>query len=162
MPCVFAAVARIWQGRIDTFGATDVPMEGIALIRMTWRRRVTTVLATAAATVLVTAGAAHAYDATVHVLDDSGHADWHDIGDELTVCDDRADGWGVRGYIYRPNPGDPGNGTVLMKVSDPQYDENYNCEGVSVNISETISISIKVCNYKGATITLCDYKAIPR
>jgi hypothetical protein len=117
------------------------------------------VLAAAAAGVMVTAGTAHADDAGVAVADNSGRAIWIENGDTLRVCDDEPDGWGVRGYIYRPNSGDPANGTVLIKESDPKYDSE--CFAVSVDVDETIALSIKVCNYKGASIILCAYKAIP-
>jgi hypothetical protein len=117
------------------------------------------VLATAAAGVLLISGTAYANDAGVYVLDDSGWAGWTENGDNLQVCDLEPDGWGVRGYIYQPNSGDPENGTVLMKASDGQYDDD--CASVSVNVDESIRLSIKVCNYKGASIVLCGYKAIP-
>jgi hypothetical protein len=108
---------------------------------------------------MVTAGTAYANDATVDVLDDSGHATWIENGDTLFVCDDAADGWGVRGYIYEPNAGDPANGTVLIKASDGKYDNE--CASVSVNVDESIRLSIKVCNYKGASVILCGYRSIP-
>jgi hypothetical protein len=117
------------------------------------------VLATAAAGVLLISGTAYASDAYVYVLDDSGWASWTENGDTLRVCDAEPDGWGVRGYIYRPNSGDPENGTVLIKASDGQYDND--CASVSVNVDESIRLSIKVCNYKGDSIVLCDYAAIP-
>jgi hypothetical protein len=118
------------------------------------------VFAAVAAGVLLTAGAAHAADAAVHVLDDSGEAIWTENGDNLQVCDDAADGWGVRGYVYRPYDGDPENGDVLLKASDGKYDTD--CASVSKDISETIPLSIKVCNYKGTQIILCGYQAIRR
>jgi hypothetical protein len=124
------------------------------LARVSWKRRVGIVFAAAAAGVLLTAGTAHA-NATVWVLDSSGFANWTENGDTLTVCDQSPDGWGVRGYIYRPYVGDVGNGTVLMKASDPQYD--VDCAYVSVDIPESVSIYIKVCNYKGASIIYCQW-----
>jgi hypothetical protein len=116
-------------------------------------------LAAAAAGVMVTAGTAHASDAGLYVLDGSGHATWTENGDTLQVCDDEADGWGVRGYIYVPNSGDPANGTVLIKASDPKFDSE--CKSVSVNLDESIDLSIKVCNYQGDSIILCAYESIP-
>ena len=130
------------------------------MLTINWRGRTATVFAAAAAGVLLTAGAAHAADAYVSVLDDSGYATWTENGDNLQVCDRAADGWGVRGYIYRPYDGDPENGEVLIKASDPKYDTD--CASVSKNLSETIPLSIKVCNYQGDKIVLCGYKAIRR
>jgi hypothetical protein len=117
------------------------------------------VLATAAAGVLLISGTAFANDAAVDVLDNSGFATWTENGDTLRVCDTEPDGWGVRGYIYRPDSGDPENGTVLIKASDGQYDTD--CASAAMNVDESIRLSIKVCNYKGASIVLCDYAAIP-
>jgi hypothetical protein len=77
----------------------------------------------------------------------------------LEVCDADPDGRGVRGYIYRPNTADPWNGTVLIKASDPKFDDN--CTSVSVNVDEYIQLSIKVCLYMGASIKNCTYRAIP-
>jgi len=45
-------------------------------------------------------------------------ATWTDTGDTLKVCDVYSDGYGIRGYVYKPYTGDEGNGTVLLKVSD--------------------------------------------
>lgn len=129
------------------------------MITTNWQRRTATVFATAAAGVLLTAGAAYA-DLRVDVLDASGYAIWTEDGDNLQVCDHAADGWGVRGYIYRPYDSDPANGDVLIKASDPKYDAD--CASASVNLSETIPLSIKVCNYQGNKIVLCDYAAIRR
>jgi len=117
------------------------------------------VLAAAAAGVLVTAGTAYANDATVYVLDDSGYAYWIENGDTLTVCDREPDGWGVRGYIYVPDAPGSADGAVMIKASDPKYDTD--CYSASVNVDESIRLSIKVCNYKGASVVLCDYRSIP-
>ncbi|MCG8925036.1 hypothetical protein [Lentzea sp. CC55] len=115
-------------------------------------------VAAAAAALLVSAGVASAGDGGVSVADNSGYADWIENGDTLTVCDQRADGWGVRGYIYRPYAGDPANGTVLIKASDPSY--NGECVSVSENIDESVAISIKVCNYKDSSIIYCQHKRL--
>lgn len=127
-------------------------------MRSTWKRRAGTVLAAAAAGVMVTAGAANAADGGVWVADRSGYATWVENGDTLKVCDEAGDGWGVRGYIYRPYAGDPGNGTVLIKANDPSY--NGECFALSKDIDETIPISIKVCNYQGASIIYCQYASL--
>ncbi|MEH1165387.1 hypothetical protein V6V47_08365 [Micromonospora sp. CPCC 205539] len=119
-----------------------------------WRHRITAVVATATAGVLLTAGAAQAAS-PIWLSDGSGVANWTEDGDRLTVCDQAADGWGVRGYIYRPNAGDPANGTVLIKVSDPS--SNSDCASASADISESIAINIKVCNYAGDVVTYCRY-----
>jgi hypothetical protein len=116
------------------------------------------VFAAAAMGVVLSAGIASAANGSVSVSDNSGYASWLENGDTLTVCDSKADGWGVRGYIYRPYSGDPANGTVLIKLSDPSSDGN--CEAVSENIDESIAISIKVCNYKGSSIIFCEHKRL--
>ena len=116
------------------------------------------VFAAAAMGVVLSAGVASAANGSVSVSDNSGYASWLENGDTLTVCDSKADGWGVRGYIYRPYSGDPANGTVLIKLSDPSSDGN--CEAVSENIDESIAISIKVCNYKGSSIIFCEHKRL--
>jgi hypothetical protein len=121
-------------------------------------RRAGVAVAVAAVGVVVNAGLASAADGGVS--NGSGGALWVENGDTLTVCDTLGDNKGVRGYIYRPNAGDPANGTVLIKASDPSNDGN--CVSVSTNISETIAISIKVCNYQGASITNCVYGRIAR
>lgn len=157
-------MAGIWQAS----GKPGVPPCGsifpdhrkeVSLTTSTWNRRAGTVLAAAAAGVLLVSGTAYASDTSVSVADGSGWASWTENGDSLRVCDTEPDGWGVRGYIYRPNSGDPANGTVLMKASDPKYDDD--CVAVSVNVDETIRLSIKVCNYKDSSVTLCGYRAIP-
>lgn len=116
------------------------------------------VFAAAAMGLVLSAGVASAANGSVSVSDNSGYASWLENGDTLTVCDSKADGWGVRGYIYRPYSGDPANGTVLIKLSDPSSDGN--CEAVSQNIDESIAISIKVCNYKGSSIIYCEHKRL--
>lgn len=130
------------------------------LTKSTWKRSAATVLAATAASVLMVSGTAHANDIGIYVGNRSGWASWTENGDSLQVCDDRPDGWGVRGYIYEPNGrNDPGNGTVRLKASDPKSDGN--CVAVSVDVNERITLSIKVCNYKGASIANCAYAAIP-
>lgn len=127
-------------------------------------RRLATAFALAGALTVLGAGAAQADDMQILIALSgrltSGIGDWTENGDTLTVCDQRSDGWGTRGYIYQPTPGDPFNGTVLIKVSDPEHDGD--CVAVSKNLSETISIAIKVCNYQGAKIAACEYAVIPR
>ncbi len=118
-------------------------------------RRAGVAFAAAAVGVVVNAGIASAGDGGVYVSDNSGYATWVENGDTLTVCDDKADGWGVRGYIYRPYAGDPANGTVLIKASDPSY--NGECVSVSKNVDESVAISIKVCNYRDTNIIFCEY-----
>lgn len=112
-------------------------------------------VAAAAMAVVVNTGVASAADGYVAVTDGSGHAYWVENGDTLYVCDDRPDNWGVRGYVYRPYAGDPKNGEVLIKDNDPSYDGN--CSSLSKNIDESISISLKVCNYQGASVIFCEY-----
>ena len=124
-----------------------------------WRGRTAAVFAAATAGVLLTAGVAHADDDGVSVLDDSGYAIWTEVGDNLQVCDRAADGWGVRGYIYVPTTTGSANGTVMIKASDPKFDTE--CASVSVDLDEHIDLSIKVCNYKGASIVLCNWESIP-
>lgn len=156
--------SRPWQG----YGKRRLPVSfdkkfestgRNPLITTDWCGRAATVFAAATAGVLLTAGAAHASDAGVSVLDDSGYAIWTEDGDNLQVCDRAADGWGVRGYIYVPTTEGSANGTVLIKASDPKYDTD--CASVSVNLDEHIDLSIKVCNYKGASIVLCNWLSIP-
>ncbi len=124
-------------------------------LRSPWKRRVGTVLGAAAAGVVATAGGAYASDGRVDVADLSGYATWVENGDTLKVCDQRGDGWGVRGYVYRPYAGDPANGSVLIKKNDPSYDGE--CASVSQNIDESVAISLKVCNYQGSVVLLCQY-----
>ena len=121
-------------------------------------RRAGAAFAVAAVGVVLNAGIASAGDGVVWVSDSSGWATWTENGDSLQVCDMKGDGWGVRGYIYRPYTGDPANGTVLIKASDPSYDEQ--CVAVSKNVDESVAISIKVCNYKGDSIIFCEHKRL--
>lgn len=127
-------------------------------MKNSWVRRAGVVVAVAAVGVVVNAGIASAANGSVSVSDNSGYASWLENGDTLTVCDSKADGWGVRGYIYRPYNADPANGTVLIKLSDPSSDGK--CEAVSKNIDESIAISIKVCNYKGDSLIFCEHKRL--
>ena len=116
-------------------------------------------LAAAAAGVMVTAGSAYANDAYVEVLDGSGSAFWVENGDTLRVCDSEADGWGVRGYIYVPDFAGSADGAVMIKASDPSAADG--CVSVSKDLPEQIDLSIKVCNYKGDSIVLCNHATIP-
>ena len=127
-------------------------------MKNSWMSRAGAVFAAAAVGIVVSAGVASAANGSVSVADNSGYASWLENGDTLTVCDSKADGWGVRGYIYRPYSGDPANGTVLIKASDPSSDGN--CVALSDNIDESIAISIKVCNYKGDSIIYCQHKRL--
>lgn len=116
-------------------------------------------LATAAAGVVLLSGTAYASDTGLYLTDGSGWASWTEKGDKLVVCDVDPNGWGVRGYIYRPNSIGSANGTVVMKASDPKYDDD--CVATSVDVDETIRLSIKVCSYKGSSVVDCRYIAIP-
>src|ERR1700754_3937438 len=78
--------------------------------------------------------------------DPGGQADWSEANDQLTVCDRQADGYGARAYIYRPNPGDSGNGTVLMAQEDSN--SNDGCKSIRRDISESGLTSIKICLYR--------------
>jgi len=123
-------------------------------------RRITTTFALASAFFLAVAGTAQADNGYIFLNSGLGHANWIENGDRLEVCDDNPDGYGVRAYIYRPNSGDPGNGTVLIKASDPKYD--YECASASKDISETITIYIKICRYAGSWVGDCNWKEITR
>ncbi|WKK26295.1 hypothetical protein QZH56_12270 [Streptomyces olivoreticuli] len=95
---------------------------------------------------------------TVYTTDYAGHASWDDGARKLTVCDDKADGWGTRAYVYRPNSGDPGNGTVLLKVNDPNA--SGPCQHGYLASNPGGHISLKVCSYQGARVEDCDWKKI--
>ena len=126
------------------------------------KRRIGTVVAAAAGLVLLGTTAAYA-DTTVYSVNngyDRGRATWTENGDTLMVCDLLPDGWGARGYIYLPNAGDHENGTVLIKASDGNATDG--CVSVSKNISETVTIGIKVCTYAGSVVDNCEYEIIPR
>jgi hypothetical protein len=125
-------------------------------LKNSWMRRAGVAFAAAAVGVVVNAGGASAADGKVATSDNSGTATWVESSDTLIVCDKSPDGWGVRGYIYRPYVGDPGNGRVLFKLNDPS--SNGVCVSASENIDESISISIKVCNYNGADVLFCEYR----
>jgi hypothetical protein len=126
-------------------------------------RRITTILAATSAFVMLVVGTATA-DEVVYAwnpdTDYAGSAYWTENGDTLEVCDLDADGAGVRGYIYQPNAGDHGNGTVLIKASDGNSTDG--CVSVAKNISETITIAIKVCLYQGDWVGNCDWSLISR
>ncbi|MEO6087522.1 MAG: hypothetical protein ABIQ18_30870 [Umezawaea sp.] len=124
-------------------------------MKNSWMRRAGIAFTAAAVGVAISAGSASASDGSVFTSNLSGHATWVENGDTLTVCDEFGDNMGVRGYIYRPNAGDPANGTVLLKGDDPSTTDG--CASYSKNIDESIVISIKVCNYQGASITKCQY-----
>jgi hypothetical protein len=108
----------------------------------------------------VDATSASASDAGYYNSDSTGYASWVENGDTLTVCDLSADGWGVRGYVYEPYAGNEEDGTVLIKADDPSDDGD--CTSVSKNISETVTIWLKVCNYAGASVVACYWGPIPR
>ncbi|MFD6419840.1 hypothetical protein [Streptomyces sp. NPDC060194] len=118
------------------------------------KNRMAGMVAAAGATLMFASGTAQA-DAAVGISDGSGYATWTENGDTLTVCDTASDGWGVRGYIYRPYAGNPGNGDVLIKASSG----GNGCVAVSKDIAENIAISIKVVNYKGDEIILPAWRA---
>ncbi|MEO6089178.1 MAG: hypothetical protein ABIQ18_39305 [Umezawaea sp.] len=124
-------------------------------MKNSWMRRAGIAFTAAAVGVVVSAGGASAANGRVSTSYNSGTAAWVESSDTLTVCDNIADGWGVRGYIYRPYIGDPGNGRVLFKLNDPS--SNGACVSASNNIDESISISIKVCNYQGSDVLFCEY-----
>jgi len=125
-------------------------------------RRIATALTAASAVVLLSAGVAQAADTRVYTQDlwgtYLGSATWTENGDSMEVCDTAADGWGVRGYIYVPNAPFPEDGTVLIKGNDPSSDGK--CAAFSKNISETTALSIKVCIYRGSSVTYCEYRRI--
>lgn len=127
-------------------------------------RRIATILAATSAFVMLVAGTAAADDMLVYApngeIEQAGSAKWTENGDLLTVCDREADGYGVRGYIYRPYAEDYGNGTVLVKANDPSFGSG--CTAVSTNISEVIPIAIKVCMYKGDWVGYCRWRSIIR
>ncbi|WP_329174656.1 hypothetical protein [Streptomyces sp. NBC_01477] len=122
------------------------------------KRRYIALLGLVAAGMYVSSGTSWSYDAKTWTDDFSGYAYWTENGDSMQVCDDAADGYGVRGYIYTPNVSDPINGTVLFKGDDPS--SNGTCETYSKDINETGHIGIKVCNYSGATVIRCGYHLI--
>ncbi|MFJ2832655.1 hypothetical protein ACIPC1_34755 [Streptomyces sp. NPDC087263] len=118
--------------------------------------RVTGALALAAASILIGGGTSYAADGGVYTVGSGGWAGWTESGDTLQVCDISSDGYGVRGYIYTPNSSsDPGNGTVLIKGNDPSNDGD--CATFAKDLSESIHISIKVCQYAGDVVTACRY-----
>jgi hypothetical protein len=98
-------------------------------------------------------------DDALPTVSGNGYGYWTENGDKLAAQDLYEDGSGTRAYIYRPNAGDPSGGTVLIKVS--ASDGGGTVSG-SVNISETIKISLKVCNYSGAAISNCQFKSLKR
>ncbi|MCG8925035.1 hypothetical protein [Lentzea sp. CC55] len=124
------------------------------------RKTITALAMTATAVLLATgtAQAADAYVSTAAPAEGHGSAYWAENGDTLTVCDNEADGWGTRAYIYVPNQPNPANGTVLIKGNDPKSADG--CYAYSENISETTALSIKVCLYSGATVDYCDHRRI--
>jgi hypothetical protein len=124
-------------------------------------RKTITALTMAATAALLATGTAQAADTSVYTswpAEGYGSAHWAENGDTLTVCDNAADGWGTRAYIYVPNQPNPANGTVLIKGNDPKSSDG--CYAYSENISETTALSIKVCLYKGSTVDFCDYRRI--
>lgn len=126
------------------------------------KRRITTVFAAAAGFVLLSAGAAYAHDQLVTSWNNGyerGYAKWTENGDSLLVCDEMADGWGIRGYIFKPTD-IYGNGTVILKVNDSNSTDG--CVSVSKNVDETTPLGIKVCTYAGSEVSNCDWEQIPR
>lgn len=126
-------------------------------MNISWMRRAGIAFAAAAVGVVISVGSASAADGGVYTPNRNGYADWIESGDTLTVCDRVSDGKGVRAYIYRPNAGDPANGTVLLKGDDPKTTDGDGCHSYSKNIDESIVISLKVCNFQGSSITNCAY-----
>jgi hypothetical protein len=46
----------------------------------------------------------------------------------------------------------------MIKASDPSSADG--CVSASMDLPEQIGLSIKVCNYKGDSIVLCDHVAV--
>ena len=81
--------------------------------------------------------------------DKAGMASWTEDGDKVTVCDIKADGWGVNATLW-----DPINVKVMMEVYTSAG--NGSCNSVSKNISETIRLKLHVCLEKNQNTTqLC-------
>lgn len=121
-------------------------------------RKAFTVIGLVTAGVFAGAGTSQAADAGVYTATGGGWGGWTENGDTLTVCDLSADGYGVRGYIYTPYASAPQNGDVLIKGNDPSDDGN--CATFAKNLSESIHISIKVCEYAGDVVKDCNYARI--
>ena len=88
--------------------------------------------ATAAAAVLAAterAGAAHL----------TAYADG---GLRLRVCDNRADGWGVRAYVSAT-----AGGSVLLTAADPAYADG--CGSAAAPAGTADSAVVRVCSYRG-------------
>ncbi|NUO42519.1 MAG: hypothetical protein HOV73_08140 [Streptomyces sp.] len=122
------------------------------------KRKLITVLGLVAAAIFAGAGTSQAADVVVYTTTGGGRAGWTENGDTLTVCDISSDGYGVRGYVYTPYSDAPQNGTVLIKGNDPSNDGN--CAAFPGDLSESIHISLKVCEYAGDVVTYCDYVKI--
>lgn len=122
------------------------------------KHKLITMIGLVAAGVLASSGTAQAADAGLYTATGGGWAGWTENGDTMTVCDLSSDGYGVRGYIYTPYSGNPGNGTVLIKGNDPSNDGN--CATFAKNLSESAPISIKVCQYAGDVVRDCAYARI--
>lgn len=75
-----------------------------------------------------------------------GVANWSHNGDLLTVCDESADGWGIRGTVYSLHP--DGFWQFEMAVNDPSA--TGGCENVTKNVPDGRTIEIAVWQYKGS------------
>lgn len=77
----------------------------------------------------------------------------------LEACDRRANGWGIRGYLYRPTPGKPSDGRVLLSVSDGSYN-GWNACKVVAKVMPDHDLNLKVCEYRGARLRYCEWAVI--
>ena len=122
---------------------------------------VSAVLALAAAGIVAGTGTSYAgtvtpqSDGGVYTTTGGGYASWTENGDTLSVCDIAGDGHGVRGYIYEPSSAGSSGGHVLIMGNDPESTDG--CHAFYKNISETVAISLKVCEYQGTVVNDCDW-----
>ncbi|MFE5487488.1 hypothetical protein [Streptomyces sp. NPDC056527] len=66
-------------------------------------------------------------------------------GDQITVCDEQSDGYGVRARVMNSQ------GATLMMLQDPNSTDG--CYTGSRNITDGIGVRVEVCLYKGGIYT---------
>lgn len=112
---------------------------------MRLRARSSAVIAVAFAGLLIAAAPAHAAGKNIpytYTIDDNpgGKATFLWNGDNLVVCDDQTDGYGVQATLYNSS------GRVLKKEYDAGHDST--CYKNTDDIADGIGVRLTVCLYK--------------
>ncbi|MCX5203451.1 hypothetical protein OG897_18610 [Streptomyces sp. NBC_00237] len=91
---------------------------------------------------------AYAADRTVNLPDGRGYFKHTDDGDKFTVCDTRADGAGVTGFLWRTVGG---ASTVVMTVNDGG---DGGCDSKVYDVKGTTQYKMEIC-WPGTNDLVC-------